>query len=413
MGKRWIDHLRVTLVLAVPLFASASACSSDDDGSDPDTKAGDKAAVSVSKEALTNRAYIVSKLSDELTVIDLKKLEIIGQVRTLGEGNHMAELNADFTKAFVDSAETNESVVVDLKKLEVTNRLEITGHPTHLSLSRDGKMMAIVEEEDNAISFVDPKTETVIKRLEGFMTPHFVRWAPDGQFAYVANIGAHFLTKVAIQKLEIVGTIPLDGIEPTPRAAFAEDETGFADAQIDSDGILHAADIGKGRVLVYDTNSQEKLPELEVGPKPWIVYAEHPFTTINVRLVPNLGDMTITSIKAKTRAVSMIPDAADHDSNGVNYSPLVPDKAFVMNRLKKEISVIDTDTGEVTDHIDVGGTTETASTTPDGKWIVAAVSSANKVVVIDAVTNEIVKTFDNVGKYPWSVTIPNGQNYCH
>ncbi|HET6332270.1 MAG TPA: DUF5074 domain-containing protein, partial [Polyangiales bacterium] len=394
---------------AVPLFASA--CSSDEDG--PDTNDGDKPAVSVSKEALINRAYIVSKLSDELTIIDLKKLEIIGQVRTLGEGNHMAELNADFTKAFVDSAETNESVVVDLKKLEVTNRLEITGHPTHLSLSRDGKMMAIVEEEDNAISFVDPKTETVIKRLEGFMTPHFVRWAPDGQFAYVANIGAHFLTKVDIQKLEIVGTIPLDGIEPTPRAAFAEDETGFADAQIDSDGILHAADIGKGRVLVYDTNSQEKLPELEVGPKPWIVYAEHPFTTIQVRLVPNLGDMTITSIKAKTRAVSMIPDAADHDSNGVNYSPLVPDKAFVMNRLKEEISVIDTDTGEITDHIAVGGTTETASTTPDGKWIVAAVSSANKVVVIDAVTNEIVKTFDNVGKYPWSVTIPNGQNYCH
>jgi hypothetical protein len=33
--------------------------------------------------------------------------------------------------------------------------------------------------------------------------------------------------------------------------------------------------------------------------------------------------------------------------------------------------------------------------------------------VIDAMTNQIVKTFDNVGEYPWSVTIPLGQNYCH
>lgn len=411
MEKHWIDRLRVTLVLAVPLFASA--CASEDETPESNTTAGDKPAVSVSKQALEQRAYIVSKLSDELTIIDLEKLEIIGRVSTLGEGNHMAELNSDFTKAFVDSSETNESVVVDLRTQKITNRLEITGHPTHLSLSRDGKLLAIVEEEANAVSFVDPKTETVIKRLEGFMTPHFVRWAPDGQFAYVANIGAHFLTKVDIQKLEIVGTIPLEGIEPTPRAAAALDETGFADAQIDADGILHAADIGLGRVIVYDTNSQEKLPEIQVGPKPWIVYAEHPFTTIPVRLVPNLGDMTITSIRARTRAVSQIPDAADYDSNGVNYSPLVPDKAFVMNRLRKEISVIDTDTGEVTDRIDVGGTTETASTTPDGKWIVAAVSSVNKVVVIDAVTNEIIKTFDEVGKYPWSVTIPNGQNYCH
>jgi len=33
--------------------------------------------------------------------------------------------------------------------------------------------------------------------------------------------------------------------------------------------------------------------------------------------------------------------------------------------------------------------------------------------VIDAVTATVVKTFDNVGIYPWSVTIPMGQNYCH
>ena len=43
----------------------------------------------------------------------------------------------------------------------------------------------------------------------------------------------------------------------------------------------------------------------------------------------------------------------------------------------------------------------------------STVSGADSVVVIDARTNGIVKRFDGVGKYPWSVTIPNGQNYCH
>ena len=38
---------------------------------------------------------------------------------------------------------------------------------------------------------------------------------------------------------------------------------------------------------------------------------------------------------------------------------------------------------------------------------------ANRVVVIDAMSNDVVKTFDDVGKYPWTVTIPQGQNYCH
>jgi hypothetical protein len=29
------------------------------------------------------------------------------------------------------------------------------------------------------------------------------------------------------------------------------------------------------------------------------------------------------------------------------------------------------------------------------------------------VTGDVVKAFDNIGQYPWSVTIPLGQNYCH
>jgi DNA-binding beta-propeller fold protein YncE len=103
----------------------------------------------------------------------------------------------------------------------------------------------------------------------------------------------------------------------------------------------------------------------------------------------------------------------DSEAFGVNYSSMAPDKAFVMNRIREDIAVVDTSRGEIAEYIRVGGNTETAATTPDGRWIVAAVSSAAAVVVIDVVTNKIVKRFENVGKYPWSVTIPMGQNYCH
>src|SRR5207244_3593723 len=58
---------------------------------------------------LRNRAYIVSRDSDDLTVIDLNRLEIVGVVHTAGIANHMAELNADFTKLYVDSEGTDES----------------------------------------------------------------------------------------------------------------------------------------------------------------------------------------------------------------------------------------------------------------------------------------------------------------
>jgi DNA-binding beta-propeller fold protein YncE len=393
-------------LLAGTAATLAVACATDD-SEDSSTVAAPSLA------ALEQRAYIVSKDSGELTIIDLKKLEIVGRVNTEGVGNHMAELNSDFTQAFVDSPETNESIVVDVRTQKVISRIPLAGFPTHISLSKDGKLFGVVEEDDNSVAFIDAKTGKVVKTLPGFQKPHFVRWAPDEQFAYVANIDAHYLTKVDIDKLEIVGTIPLDGFDVAKDGAMAPDENGFADAQIDSDGILHAADIGMGRVIMYDTNTQKKLPEIQVGPHPWIVYAEHPFTKVPVRIVPNWGDQTVSMIHALSHKVQNVVDASDQDSNGVNYTSLDPNKAFVMNRLREDITVVNTTSGEVIDRINVGGNTETASTTADGKWIVATVSNANRVVVIDALTNKIIKKFDNLGNYPWSVTIPKGQNYCH
>ena len=362
---------------------------------------------------LEHRAYVVSRDSDDLTVLDLDRLEVLGAMKTCGEGDHMAELNADFSKVYVDSPGTHESIVIDARTLQITKRINLGLETTHISLSKDGKMLGVVNEYDNSVSFIDAVNDVEIKRLDGFFTPHFVRWAPDGKYAYVANIGAHHITQVDLSTLTISGHIVLDGFAGPPNATPAPDESGFADVQIDKDGILYAAHAKTGRVLVYDTNTRTKLKELTVGASPWIVYAEHPFTTIRHHVVPNFGDQTVSMIASNPAAISAVVAGADKQSYGVNYSPLVPELAFVMNRFKSEIAVMNTESGTRVNTIPVGGTTETAATTADGKYIVAAVSSANQVVVIDAVTQKVIKTFDKVGAYPWSVTIPLGQNYCH
>ncbi|HMJ14626.1 MAG TPA: cytochrome D1 domain-containing protein, partial [Polyangiaceae bacterium] len=230
---------------------------------------------------------------------------------------------------------------------------------------------------------------------------------------YVANVGAHHITRVDLGTLEIDGHIPLDGHDVPPNVSLAPDEGGFADAQIDKDGILYAAGRDSGKVLVYDTVARTKLPELTVGKTPWVAFAEHPFTNIARRhLVPNFGDRTVSLIDAaKAEVVAALP--GDEEAYGVNFSSLTPDAAFVMNRIREDIAVVDTASGRIAKRIPVGGNTETAATSADGKYIIAAVSSANRVVVIDPLSQEVVKSFDRVGNYPWSVTIPMGQNYCH
>jgi len=383
----------------------AGACGSDT-GSEPSVD------VTPSQRALEQRAYIISQQSDELTVLDLDKLEILARIPTGGVANHMAELSGDFRQVLVTSGGTDEAVLVDAEKLTVQGSIEVTGHPTHIARTPDARLFALMAEATNEVVFIDAHEQRVSERLGGFTTPHFMRFSPDGNWGYVANIGGNGITRVDMQNMRVADEIRLDGYADRRET---EEEGGFADAQVASDGTLYAAHHTSGKVMAIDSMTGKKLTEVGVGAKPWVAFAEHPFRGIALKhVVPNFGDSTLSIIDGETRKPAVTHTLpGDEEAYGVNYSPLTPDLAFVMNRVREDIAVVNTTTGEILERIDVGGNTETASTTADGKLIVATVSSANRVVVIDVATRKIKKTFDGVGKYPWSVTIPNGQNYCH
>jgi DNA-binding beta-propeller fold protein YncE len=405
-------------VSALGMLVLATACTAESSGPGTTGPSGScLASANLSPTSasvpLQDRAYVASRDTGNITVIDLDKLEIMGTLNTCSPGYHMMELSTDFKKGYASSNTTGVLDVIDMDSLTVTGQIPIGQEPTHLSMKPDGKYLAVVAEDDNAVSFIDPARDVVVKKLTGFFLPHFVRYAPDGKFAYVANLAAHHITRIDLSTLSIDAQIPLDGFDGPPNETLtAEREGGFADVQIDHDGILWGAHIETGQTLVYDTKAQSKLPQIFAGKNPWIVYAEHPFAGITARAVPTWGDKAVSLYDRAAETVAQIT-TEENESYGVNYSSLVPEKAFVMNKKREEIAVINTTTKQRDAIISVGGTTETASTTADGKYVIAAVSSANRVVVIDAVTNDIVKTFDNVGDYPWTVTVPLGQNYCH
>jgi DNA-binding beta-propeller fold protein YncE len=404
-----------TVVLVPAILSLASGCGSSD-SSEPGSYCNLRAALRAgapSAADLRNRAYVVSEHSGDVAAIDLRSMELLGIADPCGEaagGYHMLELNADFTKAYATDGEANQVDVFDTTTLTLAGHIALAGHPAHLSLSPDGQYLAVVAEGDNAVAFIDTAEDVEVKRLRGFFTPHFVRFTRDGRHAYVANIGAHHITRVDMETLEVEEHIALDGFEGPPNETLTVEEGGFADVQIDADGILWAAHRDTGKAIVYDTNTLSKLPEVGVGQRPWVIYAEHPFDNVRARTVPNWGDRNVAVVERDSVSTIMTEES---ESFGVNYSSVAPDKAFVMNRLREEIAVVNTRTMTREATIPVEGNTETAATTADGKYIVAAVSGADSVVVLEAESNAIVTTFTEVGEYPWSVTIPLGQNYCH
>src|SRR5262245_60013005 len=111
---------------------------------------------SAAKVPLENRAYVASRDTGNITVSDLQNLEIMGSLDTCSAGYHMLEISADFKKGYASSSATGKLDVIDIQSLEVTTEIEIGEEPTHVSMKPDGKYLAVVAEDENAVSFVDP-----------------------------------------------------------------------------------------------------------------------------------------------------------------------------------------------------------------------------------------------------------------
>ncbi|MDH5674387.1 MAG: SMP-30/gluconolactonase/LRE family protein [Myxococcales bacterium] len=404
--------LPVTTLTALALLLGACAI----DGGGALFGGGGAATTDGIEAALSERAYVINLGSDELNVIDLRNMELIASVSTVGDSNHMIAVSPDLERVFVTSSHTDQVIEIDAKSFEILSRTEVGAHPSHMAVTPDGKYLAVMEEQQGAtgaVALLDIQTLELSARIDEVNLPHFMRFSQDRSRGYVANLGGDDITVVDMQTQEAVDHLRFDGAQASD--GLAQGETGFADAQIDWTGNLYAAHRGSGKIMVYDTVGRRMLPALEVGGEPSVVFAEHPFAdAVELAHVVNSGvDRRLSVIDGATRQLLDATLEGDEEVYGVNLSPLAPNYAFAMLRNGSAIHVVDIKRGELVKRISVGGNIETASTTPDGRYIVAAVSGDNSIVVVDVERMEIEKTFDNVGSYPWSVLIPYGQNYCH
>lgn len=361
--------------------------------------------------ALTDRAYVVSETSNELFVFDAKTLAEIGTVDTTVEaglvnGNHMAMVTGDGAKVYVSASETNRLVVFDAATLGRIGTIPVGRHNTHVAVREGTNELWVMNEDDDTISVVDTETDTVVRTLSdpSFATPHFARFSEG--YAYVPNIAGNHISVVDLATYAVVDTLVPNGLT---EGTCESDPCGFADAQISPSGVLYASHFASGKVLVYDTIAHVRLADAEAGGQTWSAFVD-PFSERDEALVPSW--LTESVARVGRDGATSLWSAGDAEVYGVNFSPTAPDLVFVLNRVRNEVAVVDRTTGERVDTLAAGGTTETATTTPDGRLLLP-VSSTGEVVVYDTATREELARFSGVGDHPWSVATAAGQNYCH
>lgn len=361
--------------------------------------------------ALQHRAYVVSEGSDELFVFDTVSLDEVGSLdlsQVPGpDANHMAMVTEDGAKVYVSASDANALVVVDAATLRVSKTIPAGTHVTHMAARTGTVELWVMAEGDNAVVVVDTVADVVTHRITSdlFNTPHFARFS--GDYAYIPNITGNQIAVVDLTTYAVVDTLVPEGLEA---GACEGDPCGFADAQITPDGMLFASHFGTGKVVVYNTLTHERLPDLQLGQQAWSAFVNPFVTGEDAAFVPSWADSRVSRVGT----AGEVDAWGDGDSEvyGVNFSPTAPDEAFVLSRTRGAVQVLDRHTGALLDTLDVGGATETATTTPDGRLLLP-LSTQNALIVVDTATHEELARYDAIGAWPWSVSTADGQNYCH
>ncbi len=353
-------------------------------------------------------AFVVNRDSNDVAVINTRTQKIVGRF-PVGKSPHMAVIPPDGDFIYTTGQEDDTLTVTRLTDFRTVASLPVGKGPEHLDVTPDGEFVYVANFDGGTVSVVSTKNLRETKRLSGFRHPHNITFSKMGDKAYVANLS---LNRVhVVDTLEQTVTHSFNAASPIRLASLGGEVIGrgIVNVTITPNGQFgYAAHGDAGEVVVIDLVESRVVKYIKTGREPW-----RAFGTSDGRrmLVPNLGDRTVSVIDVKKQeVVSVLPGLKG--MTGIN-SGLGGRLAFVIGRSEDTVRVLDLETNRVVKDIHVGQSPETASITPDGRYLYVAASGSDAVWVIDTERLVVDAIIPGVGKHPWAVTIAGGVNYCH
>ena len=140
--------------------------------------------LAVSKDG--SKLYVVAQESNELLVVDSKNRTVINKIK-VGEYPHTVILDDAGKMAYVSNQWSDNISVIDLAASKVIDTLKTGNGPAGLSLSSDGKFLYVVNSFSSGLSVIDLKTKDEKKRFDTGNNPTGTQLSPDGKSLFITS----------------------------------------------------------------------------------------------------------------------------------------------------------------------------------------------------------------------------------
>lgn len=136
--------------------------------------------------------YVVAQDAAELMVVDAAHRKVVQHI-PVGEHPHSVVLSNDGSKAYVSNQWADNVMIVDLASAEVTDTISTGNGPSGLQLSRNEAFLFVVNTFSSDLTVIDLKKKREIKRLPAGYNPTGITLSPRDDRLYVSSRRAHIV----------------------------------------------------------------------------------------------------------------------------------------------------------------------------------------------------------------------------
>ena len=145
-------------------------------------------------ESTHNKLFVVSKEAKSLFVFNVTTKQLLSTI-DLGAEAYTCKLSNNKKSLYISLWGNKKVLVYDIAAEKITNEIAVGDHPNELLFTRNGNYLYVANSQDNSVSIINTKTNTVVETLNAAMYPstlsgstsNGLALSEDEKTLYIAN----------------------------------------------------------------------------------------------------------------------------------------------------------------------------------------------------------------------------------
>jgi len=337
------------------------------------------------------KLYVVAEESNTLLIVDAKNKKVSLKIKV---GNHPHSIILDYIekKAYISNQWSDNISVIDLVKMRVTGTIKTGNGPAGLALSSDGQSLYVVNSYSSDLSVIDLRSGIERKRLSTGINPTGIQMSPDGNIfcvtsrrALLAPYGDELVCELTVGNDKMQRIIERKDIKSAymmENIAFTPDGELALMPLIRPKNLVPSIQVERGFMMTHGIGIIEQKPDGRVIQllldEPNAYYAD-PFDIV---ITPD-GKRAFVS-HAGVNCISVI----DIDSIRTLISESTTE---MLNYYSNHLGI---SSRYVVKRIPTGSNPKGLTLSPDGKLLYVAEHLEDRIAIIDTETMETINTID-------------------